>query len=48
MLCYRRRDNGAGSGGGGTDGDSGEIKWKGRDKLDTTVGYVPEYRGFYG
>ena len=25
-----------------------EIKWKGRDKLDTTVRYVPEYRGFYG
>ena len=24
------------------------IKCKGRDKLDTTVGYVTEYRGFYG
>ena len=28
--------------------DIQESKWKGRDKLDTTVGYVPEYRGFYG
>ena len=44
------------TGGGTTErGQEGEgqmdiqyIKCKGRDKLDTTVGYVTEYRGFYG
>ena len=28
--------------------ESQDSKWKGREKLDTTIGYVPEYRGFYG
>ena len=28
--------------------ESQESKWKVRYKLDTTTGYVPEYRGFYG
>ena len=27
--------------------ESQDSKWKGREKLYTTVGYVPEYRGFY-
>ena len=25
-----------------------DSKWKGREKLDKTLGYVLEYRGFYG
>ena len=28
--------------------ESQDRNWKGREKLDATVGYVPEYRGFYG
>ena len=48
----RCRVTGGGTTGRGQEGEGQmeiqESKWKGRDKLDTTVGYVPEYRGFYG
>ena len=45
---YRRRDDGAGIGGRGADGESGEKLKEVREKLVITVGYVLEYGGFCG
>ena len=55
MREGRRGRRGCGTGNSKSgQGHSGEgqmeiqdIKWKGREKLYITVGYVPEYRGFY-
>ena len=47
MWCRWRYD-GAGIGGGGTYGESGDQMGEGREKRFITVGYVPEYGGLYG